>query len=193
VSSCCWEALGVLRPGGRLVVEGAGLEAAVQDADEPLAELARGGSVAGAPGALAGWRAGTADPVAYDAPLAAARSSHGRLVGVDPSAVAVGSQVSVFAGLIAANLLGGHVLDRLLESVRAGQSRVLVLRGEWGVGKSALLEYLVGRASGCRVARAAGTPSEMVLAYADLHQLCAPVLDLRQRLPALQRGAGRSG
>jgi hypothetical protein len=53
--------------------------------------------------ALAGRRAGTADPVAYDAPLAAARS-YARLVGVDPSAVAVGSQVSVFAGLIAANL-----------------------------------------------------------------------------------------
>ena len=57
--------------------------------------------------ALAGWRAGTADPVAYDAPLAAARSSYARLVGVDPSAVAVGSQVSVFAGLIAANLPDG--------------------------------------------------------------------------------------
>ena len=57
--------------------------------------------------ALAGWRAGTANPVAYDAPLAAARSSYARLVGVDPSAVAVGSQVSVFAGLIAANLPDG--------------------------------------------------------------------------------------
>ena len=57
--------------------------------------------------ALAGWRAGTADPVAYDAPLAAARSSYARLVGVDPSAVAVGSQVSVFAGIIAANLPDG--------------------------------------------------------------------------------------
>ena len=57
--------------------------------------------------ALAGWRAGTADPLAYDAPLAAARSSYAWLVGVDPSAVAVGSQVSVFAGLIAANLPDG--------------------------------------------------------------------------------------
>jgi selenocysteine lyase/cysteine desulfurase len=57
--------------------------------------------------ALAGWRAGTADPVAYDARLAAAWSSYARLVGVDPSAVAVGSQVSVFAGLIAANLPDG--------------------------------------------------------------------------------------
>jgi hypothetical protein len=55
------------------------------------------------------------------------------------------------------------------------------------------LEYVVGRASGCRVARAAGSPSEVALADAGLHQLCAPVLDLRQRLPAPQRGAGRSG
>ena len=57
--------------------------------------------------ALAQWRAGTADAVAYDLPLAAARSSYARLVGVDPSVVAVGSQVSVFAGLIAANLPDG--------------------------------------------------------------------------------------
>lgn len=57
--------------------------------------------------ALAQWRAGTADAVAYDLPVAAARASYAHLAGVDPSAVAVGSQVSVFAGLIAANLPGG--------------------------------------------------------------------------------------
>jgi selenocysteine lyase/cysteine desulfurase len=57
--------------------------------------------------ALKQWRAGTADPAAYDLQLAAARSSYARLVGADPSAVAVGSQVSVFAGLIAANLPDG--------------------------------------------------------------------------------------
>jgi DNA-binding CsgD family transcriptional regulator len=83
----------------------------------------------------------------------------------------------------------GGTLDRLLENVRAGQSRVLVLRGESGVGKSALLEYLVERASGCRVARAAGVESEMDFAYAGLHQLCAPVLGLRERLPSPQRDA----
>ena len=82
-----------------------------------------------------------------------------------------------------------QALDRLLESVRAGQSRVLVLRGESGVGKSALLEYLAGNASGCRVARAAGVESEMPLAYAGLHQLSGPMLDLRERLPAPQRDA----
>lgn len=80
-------------------------------------------------------------------------------------------------------------LDRLLESVRAGQSRVLVVRGEAGVGKSALLEYLVGRASGCRVARAAGVESEMELAYAGVHQLCAPMLDRLERLPGPQHDA----
>ena len=80
-------------------------------------------------------------------------------------------------------------LDRLLTSVRAGQSQVLVVRGEAGVGKSALLEYLVERASGCRVARASGIEYEMELAYAGLHQLCAPVLDLRERLPGPQRDA----
>jgi predicted ATPase len=69
------------------------------------------------------------------------------------------------------------VLDRLLESVRAGESRVLVVHGEAGVGKSALLEYVAARASGCRVARAAGVQSEMELAFAGLHQLVAPMLD----------------
>jgi hypothetical protein len=82
-----------------------------------------------------------------------------------------------------------HALDRLLESVRAGASRVLVLRGTRGVGKSALLEYLVGTASGVRVARAAGVESEMELPYAGVHQLCAPILDFRDRLPVPQRDA----
>jgi ABC-type transport system involved in cytochrome c biogenesis ATPase subunit len=63
------------------------------------------------------------------------------------------------------------VLDRLINAVRAGGSRVLVVRGEPGVGKSALLDYLAGRAAGCRVVRAAGVESEMELAFAGLHQL----------------------
>src|ERR1700721_1692950 len=74
-------------------------------------------------------------------------------------------------------------LDQLIDAVRAGGSRVLVVRGEPGVGKSALLNYLAGRASGCRVARAAGMESEMELAYAGLHQLLAPVLDNAGGLP----------
>jgi DNA-binding CsgD family transcriptional regulator len=80
-------------------------------------------------------------------------------------------------------------LDRLLKNVRAGQSEVLVVRGEPGIGKSALLEYVVRSASGCRVAQAAGTEYEMELAYAGLHQLCAPLLDLKERLPDPQREA----
>ena len=80
-------------------------------------------------------------------------------------------------------------LDQLLTSVRASQSQVLVVRGEAGTGKSALLEYLVRSASGCRIARAAGHEYEMELAYAGLHQLCAPLLDLRDRLPGPQRDA----
>jgi AAA ATPase-like protein len=82
-----------------------------------------------------------------------------------------------------------EVLDRLLGAVRAGQSRVLVVRGEPGVGKTALLDYLVEQASGCRVARAAGVQSEVELAFAALHQLVAPMLDRLQRLPGPQRAA----
>ena len=81
------------------------------------------------------------------------------------------------------------VLDRLLKDVRAGESRVIVVRGDPGLGKSALLEYGVGQASGCRVLRAAGIEFEMELPYAGLHQLCAPILDLRERLPQPQREA----
>lgn len=82
-----------------------------------------------------------------------------------------------------------EVLDQLLASVRAGRSQVLVLRGEPGIGKTALLGYLVERASGCRIARAAGVESEMELAFAGLHQLCAPFLDRIENLPDPQRAA----
>jgi DNA-binding CsgD family transcriptional regulator len=78
-------------------------------------------------------------------------------------------------------------LDRLLETVRMGKSRALVIRGEEGVGKTALLDHLVGRASGCRVLRATGVQSEMQFVFAGLHQLCAPVLDRLERLPCPQR------
>jgi AAA ATPase domain len=80
-------------------------------------------------------------------------------------------------------------LDELVASVREGSSRALVMRGEAGVGKTALLEYLVQRASGCSVVRAAGVESEMELAFAGLHQLCAPVLDRLDRLHGPQSGA----
>jgi DNA-binding CsgD family transcriptional regulator/predicted negative regulator of RcsB-dependent stress response len=76
-----------------------------------------------------------------------------------------------------------------LADVLAGASRVVVLRGEAGVGKSALLGYLSDQVTGWRVARAVGVESEMELAYAGLHQLCAPMLDHLERLPAPQRDA----
>jgi DNA-binding CsgD family transcriptional regulator len=85
-----------------------------------------------------------------------------------------------------------ETLDRLVDAVRVGDSRVLVLRGELGVGKTALLDYVTGRAAGCRVARAVGVQSEMELAFAGLHQLCAPVLDRLQALPRPQRDALRT-
>src|SRR3984893_446746 len=80
----------------------------------------------------------------------------------------------------------------MLESVRGGESRVLVVHGEAGVGKSALLEYVAERASGLRVARAAGVQSEMELAFAGLHQLVAPLLDHAKSLPTPQRDALRT-
>src|ERR1700749_5038070 len=80
-------------------------------------------------------------------------------------------------------------LDQLVGSWRTGSGRGLVLRGEAGIGKSALLEYLVQHASGCSIARAAGVESEMELAYAGLQQLCAPFLDRLERLPGPQRDA----
>src|SRR6201991_1590844 len=82
-----------------------------------------------------------------------------------------------------------EVLDRLLEAARAGESRALVVRGEPGVGKTALLDYLAERSSNCRVARAAGIQSEMELPFAGLHQLGAPMLDRLERLPEPQRNA----
>ena len=81
------------------------------------------------------------------------------------------------------------VLDRLIETVRSGESRALVVSGEAGVGKTALLEYLAEQASGCRLARVAGVQSEMELPFAVLHQLCAPMLDKLQGLPVPQRDA----
>ena len=84
------------------------------------------------------------------------------------------------------------VLDRLLDDVRAGESRVLVVRGNPGVGKTMLLDYLAQGASGCRVVRVAGVQSEMELAFAGLHQLCVPMLDRLDRLPVPQREALRT-
>ena len=87
-------------------------------------------------------------------------------------------------------------LDRLVADVLTGASRVLILRGEAGVGKSALLGYLsgriasgAGRGGGWRIASAQGVESEMELAYSGLQQLCAPLLDHLDELPPPQRDA----
>jgi len=64
-----------------------------------------------------------------------------------------------------------------------------VLRGEAGVGKSALLTYVSDRARGSLLGAAVGVESEMELAYSSLHQLCAPILDYLDRLPRPQRAA----
>jgi DNA-binding CsgD family transcriptional regulator len=83
-------------------------------------------------------------------------------------------------------------LDRLAAAVRGGQSRALVVRGDPGVGKTALLDYLARRASGCQVERASGVQSEMELAFAGLHQLCTPMLSRTKHLPTPQREALRT-
>src|SRR6516164_502011 len=82
-----------------------------------------------------------------------------------------------------------EALDSLVQDLRSGSGRALVVRGEAGVGKSALLEYAAGAAPDMRVARASGVESEMELAFAGLHQLCAPLLDRLAGLPAPQRDA----
>jgi DNA-binding CsgD family transcriptional regulator len=80
-------------------------------------------------------------------------------------------------------------LDEMIAAVRGGEGRSLVVCGAAGVGKTALLEYAMHAATGLRVVRAVGVESEMELAFAALHQLCAPVLDRIGRLPGPQRDA----
>lgn len=82
-----------------------------------------------------------------------------------------------------------ELLDRLIEAVRGGESRALVVRGEPGVGKTALLGHVASAAVGCRVVRVAGVQAERELAFAGLHQVCAPLWDRLTRLPGPQREA----
>jgi DNA-binding CsgD family transcriptional regulator len=82
-----------------------------------------------------------------------------------------------------------ETLDQLLRDVRGGQSRVLVLRGEAGSGKTVLLDHLATRAASAQVLRASGVESESEIAYSALQQLCAPLLDHLDRLPEPQRAA----
>jgi DNA-binding CsgD family transcriptional regulator len=80
-------------------------------------------------------------------------------------------------------------LDDLVSAIRRGESQALVLRGEAGIGKTALLDYLTTSASDLTIVRAVGAESEMELAFASLHQLCAPLLDRLGSLPPPQRQA----
>jgi DNA-binding CsgD family transcriptional regulator len=82
-----------------------------------------------------------------------------------------------------------ETLDRIVTDALAGQSRVIVVRGEAGIGKSALLGHLLEKVAGWHVATALGVESEMELAYSGLHQLCGPMLDHLDRLPTPQREA----
>jgi hypothetical protein len=87
---------------------------------------------------------------------------------------------------------GSRRRHQLIDAVRAGEGRALVVAGGAGVGKSALLDYVARHASGCRVARVVGVQSEMELAFAGLHQLCAPMLDRLDRLPGPRGDALRT-
>ena len=82
-----------------------------------------------------------------------------------------------------------RMLDELVAAIRRGESRSLVLRGGPGIGKTALIEYLAESARDLRIIRVLGVESEMELAYASLHQLCAPFLDRVRELPEPQRRA----
>ena len=82
-----------------------------------------------------------------------------------------------------------RALDRLLEDARDHRSAVLIVRGEAGVGKTALLDHCARQASGFRIARVTGVESEMELPFAGLHQLCAPMLGRLDALPAPQQAA----
>ena len=90
-------------------------------------------------------------------------------------------------------LIGRHAetraLAELVDDVRSGQSRVLVLRGECGLGKTALLDWVAEQVGDCQVLRAAGVQAEMELAFAGLHQLLTPILPRLQNLPSPQRDA----
>src|SRR5690348_11611769 len=94
---------------------------------------------------------------------------------------------------VAPQLLGRRVecemLDRLLAGARAGRSGAVVVRGEPGVGKTALLKHVAERAVDWHIERTEGVESEMELGYSGLHQLCGPMLDRVGRLPAPQRDA----
>ena len=105
------------------------------------------------------------------------------------------STAVVFSGVAAAEpalrgrLHERNTLARVVADVRQGRSAALVVRGEAGIGKTALLRYCESQAVGCRVTHIAGFESEFELPFAALHQLCAPMLEVRDALPEPQAHA----
>src|SRR6266436_3765059 len=97
--------------------------------------------------------------------------------------------VSVQAGRLLGRQRERAVLERLLDAVRDGHGAVLLVQGDPGVGKTALLDYAVEAGEDFRVVRAAGVEGEMELDYAALQQLCSPILEFIERLPDPQRDA----
>ena len=99
------------------------------------------------------------------------------------------AQVVGTGGVLLGRAAECEVLDHLVEAVRMGESRVLVIRGEAGIGKTALLEYLREQASGWLTGPGSWLQFEMELAFAALHQLCESMLDRLPLLPEPQRDA----
>ena len=97
--------------------------------------------------------------------------------------------VSAHAGRLLGRQRERAVLERLLDTARDGHGAVLVVHGDPGVGKTALLEYAVEAGKDFRVVRTAGVEGEMELDYAALQQLCSPILEFTERLPDPQRDA----
>jgi DNA-binding CsgD family transcriptional regulator len=97
--------------------------------------------------------------------------------------------LNVIAPLLRGRQAECRQLELLVDAARHGKSQALVISGEAGIGKSALLDYLVAKGSSCRVIRVVGVQVEAELAFAGLHQLCSLLLDQLDRLPAPQREA----
>ena len=104
----------------------------------------------------------------------------------------VGTGVSPSRVMLRGRRAECDAIDRLLDDARAGQSGVLVVSGDAGVGKTALLEYAIGSAPDLNLLRAAGVQSEIELAFAALHQFCLPLLGSLDRLPGPQSDALRT-
>ena len=114
-----------------------------------------------------------------------------RFTGRDPARCKLADPMAARPPVLLGRASERQTLDRLLKNVRGGQSAVLVVRGEAGAGKTALLHFCARQASGMRVAHVAGVEAEMELPFAALHQLCAPMFARLDALPEPQRDALR--